>query len=164
MRSWPSILLALAASHVAAALYAPDAAVSSPQARDEVVNATSSGTDGGEKNKMEIGASKLPVVLYNANVNQTSWAVTATHVPDDAVFGAQCRHLSLLGYGKKGQTVLQAACLDGKPVGDNQKGTWWLTSLNLNRCLGNHGGRLMFKEEYASSCAKKEFPLPGLVY
>lgn len=58
------------------------------------------------------------------------------------VFGQKCRQLTLLGDGRRGQSTLQAACLDDD--GKEAAGTWWLTSLNLNQCLGNDGGKLVF--------------------
>lgn len=62
------------------------------------------------------------------------------------VFGQKCRQLKLLSNGRRGQSTLQAACLDDD--GEEAAGTWWLTSLNLNQCLGNDGGKLVFRERY----------------
>ncbi|OAA61336.1 Cyanovirin-N [Cordyceps fumosorosea ARSEF 2679] len=66
------------------------------------------------------------------------------------IFGRRCRLLTLLGGGKRGHSTLQAACRDGEEA----TGTWWLTSLNLNQCLGNVGGRLVFQERgnYDETC------------
>ena len=57
--------------------------------------------------------------------------------PADAAFEKECRYLTLGGYGRKGQTTLEATCKD-------DEGRWWQTSLNLNDCIGNDGGKLIY--------------------
>lgn len=105
------------------------------------------------------GAKKLPgvnhkpvVAILPDNANGTAAGnVTSKHLPA-AVFGAKCRQLTLLGDGKRGQSTLQAACRDDD---DKETGLWWLTSLNLNRCLGNEGGKLVFQERCVPSTPQK---------
>ena len=65
-------------------------------------------------------------------------ATGADPMAADAVFGGQCRGLKLGGHGKKGQTTLEARCIDGE-------GQWWYTTLNLNSCLGNGEGSLVYE-------------------
>lgn len=66
--------------------------------------------------------------------NKTS-AKNAT--PYDAAFDVQCRYASLGGQGKVGQTSLEAICKD-------KDGLWWYTSINLNDCIANEKGTLVF--------------------
>lgn len=56
------------------------------------------------------------------------------------IFNGVCRQISLGGLGQIGATTLSAQCVDGA-------GQWWDTSLNLNYCMGNEGGRLIYKEQ-----------------
>lgn len=58
-------------------------------------------------------------------------------IPADAAFNSKCRYLTLGGYGRKGQTTLDATCKD-------DEGRWWQTSLNLNDCIGNYRGKLKY--------------------
>ena len=81
----------------------------------------------------------VPTML---SANATAGAVTSKPI---AAFGQKCTQLTLLGDGKRGQSTLQAACLD-----DGKEGSLWLTSLNLNQCLGNNGGQLVFRERYVA--------------
>ena len=55
-------------------------------------------------------------------------------------FGSQCRYPTLGGDGVPGQTTLGAQCLDGL-------GVFWDTSLNLNLCLGDNDGELVYQNE-----------------
>lgn len=152
-----TVILALCTSHaLAAPTSAPADASSSIDTQNDTAAAPPSAIVAfsfrhGQKLP---GANLCPVpvpgaMLADANANTTARAVVTQHVPADAVFGQRCRHLSLLGDGKKGRSTLQAACLDDGPAakGNGKKdgeGTWWLTSLNLNQCLGNDGGSLVF--------------------
>ncbi|KAM3512835.1 hypothetical protein MY11210_003540 [Beauveria gryllotalpidicola] len=56
----------------------------------------------------------------------------------ESTFGGKCKHLSQLGNGKKDQTAITAWCLD-------DAGKRWQTTLNLNRCIGNKRGKLVWK-------------------
>lgn len=58
-----------------------------------------------------------------------------------------CKHVNLVGGGKVGGTTLEAICVD-------HYGTWWDTSLNLNKCAVNHYGMLDFREDgnFDESC------------
>jgi hypothetical protein len=56
------------------------------------------------------------------------------------IFNGVCRQVSLGGLGQIGGTTLSAQCVDGA-------GQWWDTSLNLNHCMENEGGRLVYKEQ-----------------
>ncbi|KAJ6782270.1 hypothetical protein PWT90_00593 [Aphanocladium album] len=160
-------MLALSASQVLAVpagasdrRYVPSMAPGSSPDSD---SSSSSSSSADRKNSKSIsGSGKLPGVnhkpindnmMFDANVNTTAWAVVSKNVPADAVFGQKCRHLTLLGYGKEGQSTLQAVCLDDEEDAEG-KGSWWLTSLNLNKCLGNDVGKLVFKPNgnYDSTC------------
>lgn len=81
---------------------------------------------------------------YNTMLhNQTSLKSVKKPEPDPAL-GIQlegvCKHITLGGNGKVGETSLDAECVD-------PNGQWWDTSLNLNDCVANDGGRLIFREE-----------------
>jgi hypothetical protein len=56
------------------------------------------------------------------------------------VLDAVCRYVVLNGAGSMGESTLDANCIDST-------GTWWDTSLNLNECVTNLGGRLAYAEE-----------------
>ncbi|KAJ3479169.1 hypothetical protein NLG97_g8387 [Lecanicillium saksenae] len=58
--------------------------------------------------------------------------------PDDT-FNDKCKYLNMLGQGKKGQTAITAWCLD-------DAGKRWQTTLNLNQCLGNNAGKLVWQD------------------
>lgn len=57
---------------------------------------------------------------------------------DDTPFANLCREVTLGGHGKPGVTTIDGKCIDAL------SGLWWETSLNLNKCLGNAGGRLVY--------------------
>ncbi|KND93060.1 hypothetical protein TOPH_02366 [Tolypocladium ophioglossoides CBS 100239] len=59
---------------------------------------------------------------------------------DGTVFAGQCKGVTLGGDGKVGKTTLKGQCVDSK-------GTWWTTSLNLNRCVADHDGALAYDEQ-----------------
>ncbi|KAJ3485403.1 hypothetical protein NLG97_g6822 [Lecanicillium saksenae] len=134
-------------------------ALAMPAANDKrYVPGMAPGSSPSEADKKSLpGVNHKPLLqasmLFDANVNTTAWSVVSKDMPADAVFGAKCLHLSMLGDGKKGQSTLQAACLDDEDAAEG-KGTWWLTSLNLNKCLGNDRGRLVFQQggNFDSSC------------
>ncbi|KAK1253030.1 hypothetical protein MKX08_004217 [Trichoderma sp. CBMAI-0020] len=59
--------------------------------------------------------------------------------PDsNAAFGGTCVQVTLGGHGKIGMTTLEARCVD-------DAGMWWDTSLDLNSCVGNVGGHLVYE-------------------
>jgi hypothetical protein len=64
--------------------------------------------------------------------------------PDDTSLGITlegvCKHMTLSGDGKIGQTTLEAECVD-------EYGIWWITSLNLNECAANVGGLLAYYDQ-----------------
>lgn len=70
--------------------------------------------------------------------NKTS---AKTSTPYDAAFDVQCRYVSLGGQGKVGQTSLEAICKDDDDL-------WWYTSINLNECIANEKGNLVFDKRY----------------
>lgn len=56
-----------------------------------------------------------------------------------APFGGKCRRISLTGGGKVGKTTLEGLCAD-------EKGREWVTGLNLNQCIGNNAGKMVYKD------------------
>ncbi|KAJ6789581.1 hypothetical protein PWT90_07416 [Aphanocladium album] len=60
--------------------------------------------------------------------------------PEDT-FNDKCKYLEQLGSGKKGQTIITAWCLD-------DAGERWQTTINLNQCLGNNAGKLVWQDKY----------------
>jgi hypothetical protein len=74
--------------------------------------------------------------------NKTQQAAKTTTIiksPDsNAVFGGTCVQVTLGGHGKIGMMTLEGRCVD-------DAGTWWDTSLDLNSCIGNVGGHLVFE-------------------
>ncbi|KAM3433692.1 hypothetical protein MY4824_005818 [Beauveria thailandica] len=56
----------------------------------------------------------------------------------DNTFGGKCKYLTQLGGGKKDQTAITAWCLD-------KAGKRWQTTINLNRCIGNKRGQLVWR-------------------
>lgn len=72
----------------------------------------------------------------------TTAATTTTNInksPDsNAVFGGTCVQVMLGGHGKIGMTTLEGRCVD-------DAGMWWDTSLDLNSCVGNAGGQLVYE-------------------
>ncbi|KAM0248526.1 hypothetical protein ACHAQJ_009431 [Trichoderma viride] len=57
---------------------------------------------------------------------------------DHATFEGTCVQITLGGHGKVGMTTLEGRCVD-------DAGLWWETSLNLNSCIGNIGGNLVYQ-------------------
>lgn len=83
---------------------------------------------------------KLPGYNHMLHNDSKDPASGADQMAADAVFGGQCRGLTLGGHGKKGQTTLEARCID-------DAGQWWYTTLNLNSCIGNgEGGNLVYDD------------------
>lgn len=76
---------------------------------------------------------------------------------DDAPFAGLCKQVALGGHGEIGQTTLEGKCLD------TEKGNWWLTSLNLNRCIGNEGGVMVYQVEYVDSKLESSQVLTSVV-
>lgn len=123
----PAVLAAPSRPH---AMYVPSMAPgSSPK-----------GTGAGDQPETFIA--KLPGynhMLRNESAPRPATSAAGTDpMAADAVFGGQCRGLKLGGHGKKGQTTLEARCID-------EEGQWWYTTLNLNSCLGNGEGRLVYE-------------------
>ncbi|KAL7933643.1 hypothetical protein V8C35DRAFT_303490 [Trichoderma chlorosporum] len=58
--------------------------------------------------------------------------------PASAAFDGTCEQITLGGHGKVGMTTLDGLCR-------NSAGEWWKTSLNLNECIGNVGGNLVYQ-------------------
>ena len=73
--------------------------------------------------------------------NQTSLAQKPQNDVDPP-FGLQfeetCKRVALSGLGDVGETSLEAECMD-------DKGHWWDTSLNLNECMANDQGQLVYQ-------------------
>ncbi|KAL7919706.1 hypothetical protein ACQKWADRAFT_315437 [Trichoderma austrokoningii] len=67
-----------------------------------------------------------------------SAAATIKSPDGDAAFGGTCVQVTLGGHGKIGMTTLEGRCVD-------DEGTWWDTSLDLNSCVGNIGGHLVYE-------------------
>ncbi|KAM0484421.1 hypothetical protein ACHAPX_001844 [Trichoderma viride] len=66
---------------------------------------------------------------------------TAYKSPDsNAAFGGTCVQVTLGGHGKIGMTTLEGRCVD-------DVGMWWDTSLDLNSCIGNVGGHLVYETQ-----------------
>ncbi|PNP38652.1 hypothetical protein TGAM01_v209782 [Trichoderma gamsii] len=66
---------------------------------------------------------------------------TAYKSPDsNAAFGGTCVQVTLGGHGKIGMTTLEGRCVD-------DAGMWWDTSLDLNSCIGNAGGHLVYETQ-----------------
>lgn len=81
------------------------------------------------------------------------YAVRAANLVSSYYFNNQCMALELGGDFKVGKTTLQGTCVD-----KNKK--WWNTELNLNRCLGESHGDLLYQKKYASPC----FPRPHICH
>lgn len=77
-------------------------------------------------------------------VNETAVLAAAQKPRPEPALGmvldAVCRYVLLSGASFIGETTLDANCIDST-------GTWWDTSLNLNECVTNLGGRLAYAEE-----------------
>lgn len=67
-------------------------------------------------------------------------AVAANGGFAEKTFGGKCRDLTQLGGGKKDQTAITAWCRDNA-------GQRWQTTLNLNRCIGNKRGKLVWRNK-----------------
>ncbi|KAL6881370.1 hypothetical protein J3F83DRAFT_722021 [Trichoderma novae-zelandiae] len=61
--------------------------------------------------------------------------------------GTTCEQITLGGNGKVGMTTLEGKCR-------NDKGEWWKTSINLNECVTNVGGKLAYLPDgnFDASC------------
>lgn len=71
-------------------------------------------------------------------------AAVAVAQPDpNDTFDDKCKYLNQIGSGKKGQTAITAWCLD-----DSGTGKRWQTTINLNQCMGNDAGKLVWKDKY----------------
>lgn len=70
----------------------------------------------------------------------TQQDASTTEGLNSRVFAGQCRQMTLGGHGKHGKTALEGQCVDSR-------GTWWRTSLNLNRCIANRDGVLEYGEQ-----------------
>lgn len=57
------------------------------------------------------------------------------------VFGGRCKDVRLGGDGKVGSSTLEARCIDNV-------GQWWDTSLNLNDCIANDDGKLVYHAKW----------------
>ncbi|UKZ85298.1 uncharacterized protein TrAFT101_001165 [Trichoderma asperellum] len=85
-----------------------------------------------------IPTSVVPLPGFNHLAQNNTQAVTKS--PDSsAAFSGTCVQVTLGGHGKIGMTTLEGRCVD-------DAGMWWDTSLNLNSCVGNVGGRLVYEE------------------
>lgn len=93
------------------------------------------------------GSDKNPSVHVLPGFSSLPRNVTLGHggrVKDDTPFGDLCRQVTLGGHGKVGETTIEGKCYD------EGQGLWWDTSLNLNHCIGNGGGYLVYQEEYVA--------------
>lgn len=77
------------------------------------------------------------------NMMRNYTASDKNHIPSDAAFGSCCRYVALGGHGKVGQTTLEATCVDDAEI-------WWRTSINLNNCIANNRGKLVYSSMYVS--------------
>ena len=64
--------------------------------------------------------------------------------PASVTFDGRCHTVTLSGGGRVGQATIEGRCVDGN-------GIWWDTSLNLNKCIANRAGRLVYHEEWVWS-------------
>ncbi|KAL6795531.1 hypothetical protein J3E68DRAFT_351141 [Trichoderma sp. SZMC 28012] len=87
----------------------------------------------------EVQGQDAPVVeLPGFNHLARNGTQEAVKVPADAAFDGTCEQITLGGHGKVGMTTLDGLCR-------NSAGDWWKTSLNLNECIGNVGGKLVYQ-------------------
>lgn len=87
----------------------------------------------------EVQGQDAPVVeLPGFNHLARNATQDAVKVPADAAFDGTCEQITLGGHGKVGMTTLDGLCR-------NSAGDWWKTSLNLNECIGNVGGKLVYQ-------------------
>ncbi|KAL6898268.1 hypothetical protein GGI43DRAFT_89675 [Trichoderma evansii] len=85
-----------------------------------------------------IPTSVVPLPGFN-HLAQNKTEATVKSPDSNAVFGGTCVQVTLGGHGKIGMTTLEGRCVD-------DAGMWWETSLNLNSCIGNVGGHLVYEE------------------
>ncbi|TFB03198.1 hypothetical protein CCMA1212_004292 [Trichoderma ghanense] len=80
----------------------------------------------------------------NSTNNNNKTAPAAAPPADD---GTTCEQITLGGSGKVGKTTLEGKCT-------NNKGEWWKTSINLNECITNVGGKLQYLPDgkFDASC------------
>ncbi|PTB70887.1 hypothetical protein BBK36DRAFT_1107491 [Trichoderma citrinoviride] len=95
---------------------------------------------------------KPPLSSHNRNNNNSSSSSSTDNdnikQPSPAVDdGTTCEQITLGGSGKVGKTTLEAKCR-------NDKGEWWNTSINLNECITNVGGKLQYLPDggFDASC------------
>ncbi|KAH6996436.1 hypothetical protein BKA56DRAFT_666664 [Ilyonectria sp. MPI-CAGE-AT-0026] len=77
------------------------------------------------------------VKLYAAALKGKVRGKPREYQPHEWAFEQKCTNIRLVGHGIKGQTTLQAVCVDH----------WkrrWLTELNLNRCLSMVRGEFAY--------------------
>lgn len=87
----------------------------------------------------EVQGQDAPVVeLPGFNHLARNATQEAVKVPAGAAFDGTCEQITLGGHGKVGMTTLDGLCR-------NSAGDWWKTSLNLNECIGNVGGKLVYQ-------------------
>lgn len=86
-----------------------------------------------------IPTSVVPLPGFN-HLAQNKTEATIKSPDSNAVFGGLCVQVTLGGHGKVGMTTLEGRCVD-------DAGMWWETSLNLNACIGNVGGHLVYEEK-----------------
>lgn len=87
----------------------------------------------------EVQGQDAPVVeLPGFNHLARNGTQEAVKVPAGAAFDGTCEQITLGGHGKVGMTTLDGLCR-------NSAGDWWKTSLNLNECIGNVGGKLVYQ-------------------
>ncbi|KAL7820972.1 cyanovirin-n domain-containing protein [Trichoderma gracile] len=75
--------------------------------------------------------------LFPHNSNNNTDNDKSAPANDD---GTTCEQITLGGNGKVGKTTLEGKCT-------NNKGEWWKTSINLNECITNVGGKLQYLPE-----------------
>jgi hypothetical protein len=87
---------------------------------------------------VETPASAVTLPGFNHLAQNRTQAVIESS--DNAAFEGTCVQITLGGHGKVGMTTLEGRCVD-------DAGIWWDTSLNLNSCIGNMGGNLVYQEK-----------------
>ncbi|EHK21375.1 uncharacterized protein TRIVIDRAFT_51902 [Trichoderma virens Gv29-8] len=121
MQSLAVLFLALAGTSIAAPAQDQSVSQSVP-----VVSAT------------QVHGQAAPVGLPGFNHLTRNATQGAVKAPDGAAFDGTCVQITLGGHGKVGMTTLDGLCR-------NSAGEWWKTSLNLNECIGNAGGNLVYQ-------------------
>ncbi|KAL7789528.1 hypothetical protein V8C37DRAFT_386208 [Trichoderma ceciliae] len=86
-----------------------------------------------------VEAQASPVALPGFNHLARNRPQAVIENSDNAAFGGTCVQVTLGGHGKMGLTALEGRCVD-------DSGLWWETSLNLNSCIGNMGGNMVYQE------------------